>query len=57
MNPAIQHKKPPYLMIGVLFIGAFVSFLNNSLLNVALPSIMADLHIIPPFSGSQQVIC
>ncbi|WP_019720093.1 DHA2 family efflux MFS transporter permease subunit [Heyndrickxia coagulans] len=45
MNPAIQHKKPPYLMIGVLFIGAFVSFLNNSLLNVALPSIMADLHI------------
>jgi len=39
-----QHK-PPYLMLAVLFIGAFVSFLNNSLLNVALPSIMKDLGI------------
>lgn len=38
-------NKPPYLMIGILFIGAFVSFLNNSLLNVALPSIMVDLEI------------
>ena len=35
-------KKPPYLMIAILFFGAFVSFLNNSLLNVALPTIMAD---------------
>ncbi|RLL45535.1 DHA2 family efflux MFS transporter permease subunit [Oceanobacillus piezotolerans] len=26
-------------------IGAFISFLNNTLLNVALPSIMADLHV------------
>jgi len=32
-------------MIAILFIGAFVSFLNNSLLNVALPSIMVDLKI------------
>lgn len=38
-------KKPPYLMIGILFVGAFVSFLNNSLLNVALPSIMVDLGV------------
>ncbi|MFT4414173.1 DHA2 family efflux MFS transporter permease subunit [Fredinandcohnia humi] len=38
-------KKPPYLMIAILFVGAFVSFLNNSLLNVALPSIMVDLNI------------
>ncbi|MBS3681855.1 multidrug efflux MFS transporter [Ornithinibacillus massiliensis] len=40
-----QMNKPPYLMISILFIGAFVSFLNNSLLNVALPSIMVDLEI------------
>ncbi|MFD2116888.1 DHA2 family efflux MFS transporter permease subunit [Paenibacillus yanchengensis] len=32
-------------MLGILFFGAFVSFLNNSLLNVALPSIMIDLNI------------
>src|SRR5690606_30207843 len=40
-----QMKKPPYLMLSILFVGAFVSFLNNSLLNVALPSIMVDLGI------------
>lgn len=40
-----QNMKPPYLMIAILFFGAFVSFLNNSLLNVALPSIMVDLNI------------
>ena len=40
-----QNTKPPYLMIAILFFGAFVSFLNNSLLNVALPSIMVDLQI------------
>lgn len=45
MDSTLQQKKPPYLMLAVLFIGAFVSFLNNSLLNVALPSIMVDLKI------------
>jgi len=40
-----QLKKPPYLMIAILFFGAFVSFLNNSLMNVALPTIMVDLGI------------
>ncbi|WP_455661057.1 DHA2 family efflux MFS transporter permease subunit [Pradoshia sp.] len=45
MNTALQSKKPPYMMIIILFVGAFVSFLNNSLLNVALPSIMVDLNI------------
>ncbi|WP_071394667.1 MDR family MFS transporter [Bacillus tuaregi] len=45
MDSTLQKKKTPYLMIVVLFIGAFVSFLNNSLLNVALPSIMIDLEI------------
>ncbi len=42
---AAPKAKPPYLMISILFFGAFVSFLNNSLLNVALPSIMVDLKI------------
>ena len=37
-------KKPPYLMIAILFFGAFISFLNNSLLNVALPTIMVDFE-------------
>ena len=45
MNTGIKEHKPPYLMIAILFFGAFVSFLNNSLLNVALPSIMVDLEI------------
>ena len=38
-------NKPPYLMIAVLFVGAFVAFLNNTLLNVALPSIMTAFDI------------
>ena len=38
-------EKPPYLMIGLLFFATFVAFLNNSLLNVALPTIMVDLGI------------
>jgi len=42
---ATQPRKAPYLMLAILFVGAFVSFLNNSLLNVALPSIMVDLKI------------
>ncbi len=42
MQNSTIEKKPPYLMIAILFFGAFVSFLNNSLLNVALPTIMAD---------------
>lgn len=45
MNTGVQEKKPPYLMLAILFFGAFVSFLNNSLLNVALPSIMVDLDV------------
>lgn len=45
MNSKINEKKPPYIMLVILFIGAFVSFLNNSLLNVALPSMMIDLGI------------
>lgn len=45
MSAGSNEHKPPYLMLGILFFGAFVSFLNNSLLNVALPSIMVDLNI------------
>ncbi|SDN33338.1 DHA2 family efflux MFS transporter permease subunit [Bacillus sp. OK048] len=36
---------PPYGIIAVLMIGAFISFLNNTLLNVALPSMMKDLDV------------
>ena len=32
-------------MIAILFVGAFVAFLNNTLLNVALPTIMKDFGI------------
>lgn len=37
--------RPPYGLIAVLMIGAFISFLNSTLLNIALPSIMKDLKI------------
>ncbi|MCM3602969.1 DHA2 family efflux MFS transporter permease subunit [Robertmurraya korlensis] len=40
-----QDKRPPYGIIGVLLIGAFITFLNNTLLNIALPSIMKDLEV------------
>ena len=35
-----QMEKPPYGIIAILLIGAFISLLNETLLNVALPSIM-----------------
>ncbi|MCP3761767.1 DHA2 family efflux MFS transporter permease subunit [Domibacillus sp. A3M-37] len=38
-------EKPPYAMIAILFVGAFVSLLNETLLNVALPSIMKDFDV------------
>ncbi|HWO78736.1 MAG TPA: DHA2 family efflux MFS transporter permease subunit [Bacillus sp. (in: firmicutes)] len=38
-------NRPPYGILAILMIGAFISFLNNTLLNVALPSIMVDLHV------------
>lgn len=40
-------NRPPYGVIAILMIGAFISFLNNTLLNVALPSIMKDLGVGP----------
>ena len=45
MSTFKQLEKPPYLMIVLLFFATFVAFLNNSLLNVALPTIMVDLGI------------
>ncbi len=41
------HKKPPYGMMAIMFIGAFVAFLNNTLLNVALPTIMTEFSVKP----------
>ncbi|UOQ46369.1 DHA2 family efflux MFS transporter permease subunit [Halobacillus salinarum] len=38
-------KKPPYGMIAILFIGAFVAILNETLLNIALPSIMKEFDV------------
>lgn len=40
-----EQKKPPYGIIAILFTGAFVAIFTQTLLNVALPSIMADLNI------------
>lgn len=38
-------NRPPYGILSVLMIGAFIAFLNNTLLNIALPSIMKELEI------------
>ncbi len=40
-----ESQRPPYGIIAVLMVGAFIAFLNNTLLNIALPSIMKDLEI------------
>lgn len=42
-----MHENPPYGMIAILFIGGFVALLTNTLLNVALPTIMAEFEIEP----------
>lgn len=47
MNIEELHKNPPYTMIGILFVGAFIAFLNNTLLNVALPAIMEEFAVPP----------
>lgn len=44
---SVPMRKPPYGILSILMIGAFISFLNNTLLNVALPSIMTDLDVGP----------
>lgn len=47
MEPSIKEtdSRPKYGIIAVLMVGAFISFLNNTLLNVALPSIMNDFNV------------
>lgn len=45
MNQDIKKEQAPYGILSVLMIGAFIAFLNNTLLNIALPSIMKDLKI------------
>lgn len=42
-----MHRNPPYGMIAILFIGAFAAFLNNTLLNIALPTIMIEFSVKP----------
>ncbi|WP_047982803.1 DHA2 family efflux MFS transporter permease subunit [Ornithinibacillus californiensis] len=42
-----QEQKPPYGIIAILFIGAFVAILNETFLNVALPSIMNEFAVSP----------
>ena len=42
-----MHKNPPYSMIIILFIGGFVALLNNTLLNIALPTIMEEFSVGP----------
>ena len=45
--PNTSIKRPPYGILAILMIGAFIAFLNNTLLNIALPSIMAELQVGP----------
>lgn len=44
-NGKQEANRPPYGIISILMIGAFIAFLNNTLLNIALPSIMEDLKV------------
>lgn len=46
-NTMEKSIRPPYGIITILMIGAFIAFLNNTLLNIALPSIMTDLKVEP----------
>ncbi|WP_026909190.1 DHA2 family efflux MFS transporter permease subunit [Paucisalibacillus globulus] len=42
-----QEQKAPYGVIAILFVGAFVAILNETFLNVALPSIMTEFQVGP----------
>ncbi|RXJ02534.1 DHA2 family efflux MFS transporter permease subunit [Anaerobacillus alkaliphilus] len=48
MMQTIDTNRPPYGILAVLMVGAFIAFLNNTLLNIALPAIMADFHVEAP---------
>ncbi|WP_273128477.1 DHA2 family efflux MFS transporter permease subunit [Metabacillus sp. HB246100] len=45
MKQSSTMDKSPYGIIAILLAGAFVSILNSTLLNVALPSMMEDLNV------------
>lgn len=45
MNQSLETNRPPYGILTVLMIGAFIAFLNNTLLNIALPAIMLDFQV------------
>lgn len=45
MSQSMITGRPPYKMIAVLLVGAFIALLNNTLLGIAIPAIMEDLHI------------
>lgn len=47
MDQKSSLQSPNYGIIAILMIGAFISFLNNTLLNIALPSIMNDFSVGP----------
>lgn len=47
MTKIESHEKAPYGVIAILFIGAFVAILNETFLNVALPSIMDEFQVSP----------
>lgn len=43
--PAARLDRTDFLLLAVMVVAAFVLILNETLLGVALPSIMADLHV------------
>jgi EmrB/QacA subfamily drug resistance transporter len=47
MTEIKSQEKAPYGVIAILFIGAFVAILNETFLNVALPSIMNEFGVRP----------
>ncbi|MGM0845911.1 MAG: DHA2 family efflux MFS transporter permease subunit [Bacillota bacterium] len=47
MESRIKNVRPQYGILAVLMVGAFIAFLNNTLLNIALPSIMIELKVEP----------
>src|SRR5699024_473216 len=42
-----MHENPPYGMVAILFIGGFVALLTNTLVNVAMPTIMIEFDSRP----------
>ncbi|WP_456273537.1 DHA2 family efflux MFS transporter permease subunit [Bacillus sp. AK031] len=45
MKGTTKNVRPQYGILAVLMVGAFIAFLNNTLLNIALPSIMMELEV------------